>query len=207
MAKLNGHADRGSALTAAAGALEVELRRYEELAAAAIRMPLTSEKTIERAARAIGEAAEAEKRVLGQVKALVEAVGAAREAQETSTGALNAQVARVSERRAELEPLLARFAQLGDAARTLNEALLKVAAYKPNPYAEGDGDGEKEAREALAAVEAGMVACAGHAGQLSTDALAREFEELGRQAEGLRQQILAAKNRLGLLQKAAARES
>ena len=198
MAKGNGQTqtDRVSALTTAAAGLEAELRRYVELTTAAVRVPLTSEKNLERAARAMGDASESERRVLEQVAALGQAVGAAREAQQSSTAALNAHAEAVAARRAELDAFLGRFAALGELARAMNEAIHKLAAYKVNPY-EPDPDMQK----ALAEMAANMTTAATHAQELASEATGKKFDDLARQAEGLRQQILAAKNRLALLQK------
>jgi hypothetical protein len=179
-------------------ALEVELRKYEELTATAARVPLTSEKGIERAARAVADASESEKRVVSHAQALVQAIHAARAGQESATEALNACAARIEERRAVLKSLLARFEMVGEVARALNAALQKVALHKAESGADAGGG---EAREALAAVESGMQVCAGHAQDVARDAAAADFEELGRHADGLRQQMLAAKNRLFLLKK------
>ena len=136
----NGHSGQGSALTAAAAAVETEPHRYTELAGAAVRVPLSSEKNVDRASRAIVEAAESEKRVLEHVQALVQAITTAREAQQTSAAALSAHAEAVSQKRAELDALLARFAKLGEVAKTLNAAMQKVAGYKLNPYSGGSGE-------------------------------------------------------------------
>ena len=167
-------------------------------------MPLTSEKNLERAARAITDAAESEKRVLEDVQALVLAITAAREAQQSSSEALSAHVNAVSENQPELDLLLARFAQLGEVAKTLNVTMQKIAGYKANPYAaEPVGRAADEiASQALAQMEAGMATVAAHAQDLATEADGKSFEDLARQAESLRQQVLAAKNKLSLLQKA-----
>lgn len=200
MGKGNGQTERVSALTSAAAGLETELRRYVELATAAVRVPLTSEKNLDRAARAIADAAESERRVLAEVSALGQAVAAAREAQQASTAALNAHVETVETRRTELGALLARFTALGELARTMNEAIQKLAgyqaAYKENPYG---GGSDEELQKGLVEMAASMTTAANHAQELASDATARSFEDLARQAEGLRQQILAAKNRLSLL--------
>jgi hypothetical protein len=199
--KTNGHSERLSGLTGSAANLDAELKRYVELASAAVKVPLTSEKNIDRAARAIADAAESEKRVLSHVQALVGAITAARESQEASTKALNAHADAVSERRVELEALLARFAKLGEVARTMNAVVQRVSGYKANPYG-GESAEVTEMRTALAEVETGMTTVAGHAQELAAEAGRASFEELARQAESLRQQVLAAKNRQSLLQKA-----
>jgi DNA repair exonuclease SbcCD ATPase subunit len=166
-----------------------------------VKTPLTSEKNIDRAVRAIGDAAESEKKVLSHVQALVGAIMAAREAQEASTAQLNAHAAEVSKRRVELEALLARFAKLGEVAKAMNVVVQRVSGYKANPYGSETAE-VTEMRTALAEVETGMTTVAGHAQELAAEADRASFEDLARQAESLRQQVLAAKNRLSLLQKA-----
>jgi hypothetical protein len=198
----NGHGVGPTGITGSATALDAELKRYLELAAAAIKIPLSSEKNIERAARAITEAAESEKRVLSQVQELVGAITTAREAQQASTEALNVHAAAVSQRREELAILLARFEKLGEVAKTLNVVIQRVAGYKANPFGP-DAVGEMdEMKKALADVETGMGTVATHAQTLATEATQASFEDLARQAESLRQTVLAAKNKLSLLQKA-----
>jgi len=199
MAKANGQGGHASDLTTSAAALDVELRRYVELAGAAVRAPLTSEKNLDRAARAVAEATESEKRVLGHVHMLMQAITAAREAQLASSSALNAHLAIVAERRGRLDALLTRFAKLGDVAKALSETLQKIAGYKANPYAEGQA---QDMTAAFTQMDEGMDTVARHAQELAADALGTDFEELARQAESLRQQVLAAKNRLSLLHKA-----
>jgi hypothetical protein len=205
MAKTNGHgghATAASTLTTAAAGLETELRRYVELAAAAVRTPLTSEKTLERATKAMSEAAESEQRVLAQVAELAQAIATAREAQQSSTDALNAHRAAIGQRRTELDALLARFAALGEVAKTMNTAMQKIAGYKGDPYPAGAPDAPEDGmQKALAEMAASMTVAAGHAQDLASEATAKEFEDIARQAESLRQQILAVKNRLSLLQR------
>jgi hypothetical protein len=115
---------------------------------------------------------------------------------------LGERVTVITQRRAELAALLARFGKLGEVGQALNAGLQKVATYKPDPY--GTSAESKEARDALDAIANGLATCAEHAQQLATEAQALDFEDLARQADGLRQQILATKNRLSLVQKAFA---
>jgi hypothetical protein len=93
---------------------------------------------------------------------------------------------------------MTRFAMLGETAKVLNEGLQKLGGYKGNPY---DGNDASELREALGQIDVGMTTVAQHAAELAKEAAARELSDLGRQADGLRQQILAAKNRLAHLHK------
>jgi signal recognition particle GTPase len=191
------HAER-SPLATAASALEAELKRYAELASEAMHAPLTSEKNIDRAGRALLAAAECEKGLTDLVRTLVDAVSTARQTQEATSASLAERGALIVERRAELEGLLARFATLGETAKLLNDGLQKLGGYKGNPY---DGNDASELREALVQIDVGMTTVAEHAAELAKDAAARELADLGRQADGLRQQILSAKNRLAHLHK------
>jgi hypothetical protein len=202
--KGSGQADRTTALTTAAALLDAELRRYADLSAEALNVPLTSEKNVGRAEKTVLEAAECEKRVMEQVQALVQAVMSARELQEATSASLSQRAAVITQKRAELDVLLARFNKLGEAAKTLNEMVQKVAAYKPSPYPADGDDGPSQVREALGQIDIGMAACAEHAEELARDAVAGEMTDLGRQADGLRQQILHAKNRLSHLNKSLA---
>jgi len=202
--KGNGHDVHTTALTSAAAALDAELRRYAELASEVLHVPLTSEKSIDRAGRAVLEAVECEKRVMENVKALVHAVTAARELQERTSSSLGEQATTIAQRRTELDALLARFNALGEATKTLSEKARTVAAYKPSPYGAEAADGAGEVREALQQIDVGMAACAEHAEALAKDATARDLVDLGRQADGLRQQILSARNRLSHLNKSLA---
>jgi hypothetical protein len=185
-----------SPLTAAAASLEAELKRYADLASEAMHAPLTSEKNIDRAGRALLAAAECEKGLTDLVRTLVEAVGTARQTQEATSSSLAERGALIVARRAELDGLMTRFAMLGETAKALNEGLQKLGGYKGNPY---DGNDASELREALGQIDVGMTTVAEHAAELAKEAAARELSDLGRQADGLRQQILAAKNRLAHL--------
>ncbi len=196
--KANGHGEKLSPITASAAALDAELRRYAELAGAAVRVPLTSEKNLDRATRAVADAAESGRRVLEQVQALVQAISAAREAQQASADALDAQARAVAERKSELEMLVVRYSKLGEVAHTLNLTMQRIAELDVKSRSPQEA---AEMGEAFAAMETGMTTVAKHAQELAAEATAKSFEDLGRQAESLRQQVLAAKNRLSLLQK------
>jgi chromosome segregation ATPase len=166
-------------LGSAAAALEAELRRFEQLAELATRLELKSQKNLERAARAAQDAVEAQQRVSERVRALVEEIARARERQEEQAKQLGTRAEEIEARRQALEALLRRFAQLGDEAAEVN-ALLK----------EGGDIAEAEERLGRAADTAE---------ELLRDAERDGFEDAVRQAESIRQQSLAARNKLKLL--------
>jgi hypothetical protein len=185
-------------LASAAAALDAEVRKYADLADQIARAPLTSEKAIERVTRAVADAVEGEKRVLEALRALVETINEARDRQARSTEILNERGAVIAQKRTELELILVRFRNIGTIAKGLSEAMQKVTTYKPDPY---DPTGAELVRETLAKIESGITECAKHAEEVGVDAQKRDFEDVARQADGLRQQLLATKNRLALLQK------
>jgi len=187
-----------SPLTAAAAALEGELHKYAELSEAIARAPLNSEKAIDRVVKSVADAVESEKQVMLAVKSLLEAIHGARALQERCSSTINDRGATIAQKRTELELLLTRFRNIGTVAKGLNEAMQKVAGYKPDPY---DAEGASAIKETLAKIESGMGECANHAEEVATDATSRDFPDVARQADGLRQQLLSTKNRLALLQK------
>jgi hypothetical protein len=184
-----------SPLASSAAALEGELRRYFDLATQAQRVPLNSEKNLERAARGIRDAMDSQERVSTNVRALFEAITQAREAQEASALALAKHAELMAARATELGELLHKFASLGEEAKALNAFIQQAIAYKQNPYA-GE-EGEKHIAEVLTRMDH----CVASATELTALANEKDMLDIGRQADGIRQQVLAAKNKLGLLQK------
>src|SRR5437016_7657334 len=115
--------ESGNELSEAALALDRELRRFDELAAQAMRMKLTSEKSVERATEALTHAAESQDRIHAHVQQLVAAVGAARQKQEADAAALMARAEQIAARRQEFAELLQRMAGLGEMAKAIQHAL------------------------------------------------------------------------------------
>jgi hypothetical protein len=166
-------------LGAAAAALELELRRFEQVAELAVRLELKSQKNLERAVRASQDAAEAQGRVAERVRALVEEIARARQRQEAQAAQLEERARQIQARRDLLDTLLARFAQLGEEAAEVNTMLKQ-------------GGRVDEAEERLGRV-------AGSAEELLREAERDGFEDAVRQAESVRQQSLSARNKLKLL--------
>jgi chromosome segregation ATPase len=183
--------ERRSDLAAAALALDEELERVEALAAAAARVPLTSERNLERAARTVNEAAQAQQRVGERIQTLVAALNTARERNEATVAALSARGAEVQQRHDELGALLQRFEALGQEAREISGAAQEISA---SAAAQPD---ETVAR--LHQIEARMGGVVDGARALAEAADAAGLDDLARQADGLRQQVLAARNKVGLL--------
>jgi predicted TIM-barrel enzyme len=173
---------RVSALAEAALLLDRELKRYEELSEAALRVKLGTEKNVERATEALSRAAESQDRIHAHVQALVGAVAAARQKQESDAASLIERAHEIAARRGQFAELLQKMAGLGIMAREVQE-LLK----------QGSVDLDEVGRR--------MDAVAQGAAEIERAAIERQMEDLQRQAEVLRHQVLAAKNKVSLLRK------
>jgi chromosome segregation ATPase len=180
-----------SPLVTAAAALDAELRRHEELSGDARKIPLNSEKNLQRAARAISQAAESQERVSRCVQALVDAVGQARDKQQSNADALYQRALEMQKRAAELQELMKRFAELGAEATTIND-LLQAA-----------GDDQAARVKSLEEAEARMTKVVDGASALANDAKERDMQDIARQADSLRQQVLAVKEKVERLQKSS----
>jgi hypothetical protein len=87
------------------------------------------------------------------------------------------------------------FQALGAHAQELSAAAKEVAARPDASHASGG-------RAALGALREQIEALAAAAAQVARDAGAKEFEDVSRDAESLRQSLLSMRNRLGLLAQA-----
>jgi chromosome segregation ATPase len=174
--------DKPSELAEAAFALDHELRRFEELAEQAARVKLNTEKSLEKATDALTRAAESQDRIHAQVQKLVAAVATARQKQEADAAALVERAREIAGRRKEFAVLLQRMGGLGSAAREMQD-LLRAGPGKID---------EVMTRMQQVAEEAADIARAAADG---------DMEDLARQADVLRQQVLAARNKVALLAK------
>ncbi|HEY6911528.1 MAG TPA: hypothetical protein VI356_19265 [Myxococcales bacterium] len=174
--------DKPSELAEAAFALDHELRRFEELAEQAARAKLNTERNLERATEALTRAAESQDRINAHVQKLVAAVASARQKQESDAAALVERAREIAGRRKEFAVQLQRMGALGTAAREMQD-LLRAGPGK------------------IDEVMARMQEVADEAADISRAAGEKDMEDLARQADVLRQQVLAAKNKVALLRK------
>jgi hypothetical protein len=200
IAQRSGSKDLGD-LTEAALALEQELDRFEELAATARRLPLDTRRSLERAAKATTEAAGGQERVNATLGALVAAINAARERHEANALALQARGEEIRVRAEEVSALYERFSELGDEGKIVNQLVQEAAATQREATTPakvralvGDLEGIEERMAKLVEV----------ARALNQAAIAATITDLAEQTDALRQQVAAARNKLGLLRKALA---
>jgi hypothetical protein len=187
-----------SPVIAAAAALDEALTAYDDLAREARRATMNSEKGLQRAIRLVQESTGRNEAIRQRLAELVTQMDAARQRQVESLNAL-LEVARQVEARAEQhQQLERRFAALADSARQANVLTLDLATRREA------GAGENELLEGLQAIEAHMAAVVGEAEALARLATDLDWPEFVREAQNVRQQVLAAKNKLSLAQRSVA---
>jgi chromosome segregation ATPase len=185
-------------LSDAALALQRELARFEELAASARRLPLDTRRGIERAARATTEATEGQDRVSASLGALVAAINAARERHAANAAALQARGEEIRDRADELGALHERYGALGEEGKAINQLVLEAAALQREATTPA---AVRELVVTLEGIEERMSKLASVARDLARAATAATMSDIAEQSDALKQQIAAARNKLGLLRK------
>jgi chromosome segregation ATPase len=180
-----------SPLKAAVQALDDELARFEALADAAHRTPLTSERNLEKAATAINQAAESQQRVHGHIQALIDAISAARVKHDKTAEELVKTRDEVQARGERFQTQLGRFAALGKEAADISGFVRELGELKGKP------NGEVVAK--LAEVQERMTKVVGGATELGIEAEREHMEDLARQCDSLKQQVQSALNKVTLL--------
>ena len=180
-----------SALKAAVQALDEELARFEALAEAAQRTPLTSERNLEKAATAVNQAAESQGRVHGHIQALIDAITAARVKHDQVAEELVKTRDLVQARGERFQTQLGRFAALGKEAADISGFVRQLGELKGKP------NGEVVAQ--LTQVQERMTAVVAGATALGKEAEEENMEDLGRQCDSLKQQVQSALNKVSLL--------
>jgi hypothetical protein len=191
-----------SPLVAAAEAFESALRRFAALSESLRKGSLDSQRNLERAGEALKEIAGCEEDLQVHAQALMSALGKARDAQQTQAEGVRDRALDIQKRTEDYAALMRRFEVIGKDAAALNTSAQGLAARKRTPD-EMIKDGELLA--GLDELQERMTAVAGSGEALAADARTADFEDLSRKIDSLRQQILAARNKIGLLKEALVR--
>jgi len=181
-----------SPLVAAAAALDAELRAYDDLAREARRVSLTNQKGLQHAVHIVQESAGRNDAVQQKVRALVEQIEQARARQVESLQALLEAARAVQARAEQHDDLMRRFAALGESAQSVNSLAAELSAKRQA------GAADAEVLHGLEEVEARMGTVASQAASLVALAADQKWPELAEQADAVRQQVLAAKNKLAM---------
>ena len=190
-----------SELTTAAEALDSQLRRFESLTEQFQKSPLNSEKSLERASKLLRDVAEQDRVLNESVSALVAAVSGARDRQQKNAEAVNEHAQYLEKRAETFKTLLERYGALGQSAAELNQRMQEFATKRAEAQTE---EQNAELAGSLDALQERMGQVAEEAQAVVTLADEQDFTDIGRQADSLRQQILSARNKLGLLRKGMA---
>ena len=185
-----------SGLAEAAEALEIELRRYEELATSLQGAKLVSEKELRRAAQALNALRTSDARLGELVQALVAAIGTARDRQQALADAVRTRAESIRERSETLSALLVRWEALGRDAGEVNRLVQQSAAR-----GEGNGGEKPDVADTVTEVDARLARLAVDADELVHAAETAEFVDLARRAESLRAQLESARKQLRRLER------
>jgi hypothetical protein len=181
-------------LVAAAEALEDELRRLGSIAREAQRLPLDSQRNLERTREKLAELGSVDERLRPLVAALMSAVKQLVDDQQVQATALGARTAEVQRRAEAFQGLMLRYADLGRSFHELNEL---VQAFAGGGGATAAAPGAEP--PSLETVQASIARLIDSATEVAQAARADGFEDVARQADSLRQQLLSAGNKLKLV--------
>ncbi len=171
-------------LVEAAYALEAEFREVESLMQSALRLPLVSQRNLERTGEALTELSKVEDRIAPRLQALLAALDTLRSGQQGTIEQLQGRVQEFLARRETFEGLTARYREiLADGTR------LNAAVQSLGTGSEQDGASVQTIIEDLA----GLVSATETLRQQAREA---EFAELAHETDGLRQQLSSARNRM-----------
>jgi chromosome segregation ATPase len=178
--------------------VDEELRAYDELARDAQRIEIDGEKSIARAARMLEDATKRQPAIQEKLRALVGEIEAARLQQQKSLDTLVEVSQSLQARATQYSELMDRFAELGEAAKGVNSLTTALSARR------SEGAHEGELLAGLQELELRMNTVVERAESLAHDAEQYGWPEIARQADAVRQQVNAAKNKLVLAHRAVA---
>jgi DNA repair exonuclease SbcCD ATPase subunit len=191
------HESPPSELSGVAATLSEELDRFQDLAESLKKAPFNSQKNLERAAKLLRDVAESDQRLGEKIQALVGAISKVRDTQQQQAQAVTTRAQELQQRTEVFKELFHSYAQLGQDAAELNGISQQVAAKQSS----GEGGGPEAVRNALGELNTRLGDLVDRAQKLTDDAGSRDFEDIARHADSLRQQLLAARNKMNLLQK------
>ncbi len=190
-----------SAFLSAAEAFDDELASFQRAVEATLRGPLYTAKHLDRATASLNQAAQCEQRLGLASKALSDAISDAHQQQQAQTQKVMERAQAISMRGAQLGQLMEGYKALGVAAATLGSEAAEILRKKKEL-------GEKALGGALLTevqtLKEKLSAVAQIAQQLVETARAEDFEDIARQADSVRQQLLSGHNRLSLLNQGTA---
>ena len=183
----------------AAEELDAGFRRFEQLSESVQKVPLNSQKNLSRASEMLAEIAEVGKGLQQQLGSVVAAISKFREKQEGQSDRIQKQAELIQERSRVLQALMEEYRGLGEGARELNGQLQKL-----NGAAGNVGDSTPLLAK-LQEVEPSLERLVQSASTLVERAHGQGFGDIAHQADSLRQQLQAVRNKLNLLRRSVPR--
>ncbi|MEO7329805.1 MAG: hypothetical protein ABI193_14600 [Minicystis sp.] len=185
-----------AALFEAVEALLSELDRFENLATEARKIPLDSQKNLDRSVRSAQEAIETQGRIGERLGALIATINTVRVRQETTASALDEHVHALKVRADQYGVLGDRLASLVMEAREINALVQSCATEMKDAPA-----GAPQPTSRIDVVLERMTAFSETAQTLMTDAGEDGWSDVVRQTDSMRQQMLSARNKLSLVRR------
>ncbi|QSQ12391.1 hypothetical protein [Myxococcus landrumensis] len=189
---------KDSALVEAARSLEEGLTRFEALSQQLQGLPLQSEKHLERASATLASLADMDEDLRVRITTLVGAISQVRDRQQAQAEAVHARAQELQQRTEVFKDLLVRYGAVGQSAGDLNMRMQEFAARRQQAKT---AEEHAEVVAAFQALQDRMKEVAEEAQAVAQSAEERDFNDIARQADSLRQQLLAARNKMALLHK------
>ena len=193
---------QASPRVAAAEAVDRSLQRFSALSETLRRGALESRAHLERAGEVLKDVAACEEELQLQARALVAALGAARDAQQSEAEKVQARAQEIQSRTETYAAIRGRFEAMGDDAVGLNTLAQSLASRRGIADQSLRGDELPALLAELDELRERMTGVAESAARLEAEARDAHFEDLARNSDSLRQQLLSARNRIGLLREA-----
>ncbi len=175
-----------SPLTAAALAFEQELARYEKICSELHRGKVSSQKTLTRTQRLLGESVECEEELGAKLRLLLDAMNGARDKQQASMEWALAAAQDLQKRADMFTELLTRVNALGEQARDVSGPVAAIVAEKDA------GASPDRLLSLLNAVSTQMSGIIAEATAIEKAADADDWPEIAREVRSLKQQVQSA---------------
>ena len=182
-------------LTAAALALENELRTFEDLVDDLARLHVNSDKTLQRARQNLESCAEFEQKLAARLKAFAEAMQLMQAKQQECMKTALEHAQRIQQRNDARNALLERVNALGLRARDINAPMNELVT---DEAAHGD------ANHVLAKIQdvgERLEAVIAEAAAVATAAREEDWQDVARDADVLKQQLQSARNKVLVAQR------
>jgi chromosome segregation ATPase len=173
-----------------------ELANFQRTVEATLRAPLNSAKQLERATQSLHQVAECEQRLSVASQGLSRAIASAHQQQMAQNQQVSDKAQAIAVRTAQFQQLMQGYQALGVAAMSLNSEAAALAGRKPQSPGTSDVGAAAAWTAEIVALEDNMATVAQTAQDLIHAARSNDFEDIARQAESVRQQLLAARGKL-----------